>query len=484
MPEITHDRIVPTEKTGSSLEIDQSRIRPLTVEDQQQKKDADERFEWKSVLKQSFMNIPSSAFETGKSLVTPLIHPVETGKSLGRLGAGLYQKFTPGEQIYEQNVDAMVDFFKNRYGSVEGFKKTVAQDPVGLLTDVASLMTAGGAAIKTVGTVGKLQKVSQVGRVISNAGARIELQNLAKGILAQPLKLIPESMAIRMYQSAVKFDTSMPISEVQKITRTALNVENQIMPTIEGMYKLRGMIDDLNRQITDKIVKGPASNIPLEAANLRKNLTSLMTKTMLESDKPLEIQRAFKASFRELDAIEDLARLENVALRGQMAATKMPIQIQRMKQRIYKELESIYAKHTSAPVKSEIRIAIARNAREMLEDIIPEIKQLNQREGALIALWDAVEKKTNRKLNRDLIGIGAGIKVASGAAGGYAIGGELGSKIGTYVGLAHGVLDNPMVKSRLAIVLNRLKQQGIQLKPTQTAIRLGLVQSERLTKED
>ena len=46
-------------------------------------------------------------------------------------------------------------------------------------------------------------------------------------------------------------------------------------------------------------------------------------------------------------------------------------------------------------------------------------------------------------------------------------------------GVALGILDLPYVKSKIATVLYRLKEKGIKVRPTPTAIRLGLFQTGR-----
>ena len=112
----------------------------------------------------------------------------------------------------------------------------------------------------------------------------------------------------------------------------------------------------------------------------------------------------------------------------------------------------------------------------MLEDIIPEIKQLNKNEGALIELWNALESKANRITNRDLIGIGMPVKMGTGAGVGYMFAGETGGKIGTKLGFLLGVFDTPQVKSKIALVLSKLKEKGIRVKPSTAMIKLGLYQ--------
>ena len=81
------------------------------------------------------------------------------------MALGGVQKLIPGEQGSEQYADAMGQFVKDRFGGVENIKKTIAEDPVGLLGDVAGLLTGGGmAAAKGAGLAGKAGKISKIGK--------------------------------------------------------------------------------------------------------------------------------------------------------------------------------------------------------------------------------------------------------------------------------------------------------------------------------
>jgi len=100
-----------------------------------------------------------------------------------------------------------------------------------------------------------------------------------------------------------------------------------------------------------------------------------------------------------LERIDDLLHFRESAFKNikkqwkeaiKTGPLRTPDEAQKLKQRIYRELQSYYEKHKATPAKTEMRKAIARNARKLIEEIIPEIKQLNQKEGALIELWDAV----------------------------------------------------------------------------------------------
>ena len=175
---------------------------------------------------------------------------------------------------------------------------------------------------------------------------------------------------------------------------------------------------------------------------------------------------------------------------------RTPEEIQKIKVRIYKDLESFYEKQKATPAKVELRKAVARNARKMLEDVIPEvrqikrwfekpkptgIKQINKAEGALLDLWDAIESKSNRITNRDFISIGLPIKMGAGAGIGGLMAGSQGAAVGSGLGLLLGVFDTPQVKAKLALMVNVMRDSGITIKPTAAGTALGLYQTGELS---
>jgi hypothetical protein len=123
---------------------------------------------WGDVASQAVENTPSSALQLAKDTVQPILHPIDTAKSLGSIAVGAAQKVIPGiGYSYVPYADAVGEHFKNRYGSVEGFKNTLATDPVGAAADAATILTGGAAAADRIpGIAGSLTKaVSTVGNL-------------------------------------------------------------------------------------------------------------------------------------------------------------------------------------------------------------------------------------------------------------------------------------------------------------------------------
>jgi len=142
------------------MPIKLSELQQITVTEQQPMSAGE-------VVGQAITNIPSSALQYGKDIVTPLLDPIGTAKSLVELGAGIVQLAIPGEQANEQQARAVGQYFANRYGGFENLKQTIAKDPVGFLGDASIILTGGGALATRVGPLAKTaEKVKSVGQAI------------------------------------------------------------------------------------------------------------------------------------------------------------------------------------------------------------------------------------------------------------------------------------------------------------------------------
>ncbi|MFZ9751774.1 MAG: hypothetical protein ACO3CN_06740, partial [Candidatus Nanopelagicales bacterium] len=81
-----------------------------------------------------------------------------------------------------QAANAIGGMYKDRYGSYEGIKRTFAEDPVGAVADLSTLLTGGGAAASKIG-------MGRTGSALSKAGAVINPMAPIAPILEQPVKL-------------------------------------------------------------------------------------------------------------------------------------------------------------------------------------------------------------------------------------------------------------------------------------------------------
>lgn len=417
-------------------------------------------------------NIIPSAFNYGSNLVEGVQqivrHPIDSAKALYGTAVGLGEKAlgaeidTDEERGRQAQANAVVDYVKSRYGTMEQAQNTFVKDPVGFLADVATVTLPVGGAMKAVGKVPGLAKVGAAGQAVTKAGAAMEPINLGvKGIGKAGQMLIPETGKLSpsgLYQSAAKFSTSLPVEQRAKMVSTAL--ENEIMPNITGINNLRDKITELNTKIAAKIDDAAKTGAKVNPEELTADFRDLYVKAR-ESGAPLDAKAA-------IDNIKEQFLTVNTE-------PLTPDAVQRIKQNIYKQLESSYSQVSEAPFKVKAQKAIARSAKLALEKVLPEIKELNRTEGTYIELLDEIEKAASRISNRDVVGLGMTTKsIAGGAVAGAP---------GSAAGIALGILDIPLVKAKLAILLDKMRRQGIQVSPTSAIFKLGLAEPQQIEEQ-
>lgn len=129
-----------------------------------------------SVAEQALRNLPSSTANLFADLFTAITNPVQTAKSVIDLGAGILQSVAPeslvqmiGEDKPSREVARKVgEFYAKRYGSVEGAKKAIAEDPAGVMADLSTVLYGGGAALRAA------PQTARAGQIVSQVGSYVD----------------------------------------------------------------------------------------------------------------------------------------------------------------------------------------------------------------------------------------------------------------------------------------------------------------------
>lgn len=110
---------------------------------------------------EALANVGTSAANFYKGLLTAITNPVQTVSGVIDVGAGTLQNLLPKELVDLVNqidnkpeaakravdaANAVGGMYKDRYGSVEALKNTLATDPVGAAADLSTLFTGGASA--------------------------------------------------------------------------------------------------------------------------------------------------------------------------------------------------------------------------------------------------------------------------------------------------------------------------------------------------
>lgn len=414
---------------------------------------------WADVGKEAVTNIPSSAGRLMEDMVTPIIHPVDTAKAIYGLGTGAAQMLIPGEQENEKYARAFWDSLEKRYGGMEELKETIAKDPVGALSDFASLFSGGATAVgKVASTGGRLARAAEAVRGVASAVDPAAMAVRDMGKVVSGTGGLMGKLGESMYASTLKPSTKIPSARRNEII--AAGLENAITPDAPGQAKLSGIIVDQAQRVEDAISG-------LEDAGETVRTEAVLSRLEGIKDKA----RTSVTPESSVAQIEDIER----QFRSAFGTEISPTTAQKIKQTTGTELRKQYGEMKGWEV--EARKNIVRGLKEELEGLYPEIKAMNKKESVLIGLDDVLESAVNRIDNRNLLGL---TELGGSIAGGTAAGpvGALGGLVMTKI------IRSPEVQSRLAFALHRArkggKRAGEAITKAPDSFSIGLRQAGRI----
>jgi len=145
-------------------------------------------------------NVPESLKEFGKSIWTSVSNPNQTIESVSDIYFGGLFQLIPDSIIepeklekvkdQRQKFDAIIDFFKERYGSKEKVLETFERDPVGVLSDISVFFTGGGTAAAKGGLLAsKLPVTAKTAAIIAKVSGKTGEALRAIGEITDVVKL-------------------------------------------------------------------------------------------------------------------------------------------------------------------------------------------------------------------------------------------------------------------------------------------------------
>lgn len=237
------------------------------------------------------------------------------------------------------------------------------------------------------------------------------------------------------YESALKPSTTLSQAERAGVIKTGL--EQGIPISKGGLEKLGGQIEAVNDAIKGEIAKDP--NRPIDPNKVATRADEARAKFAQQVN-----------AGGDLQAIEDSKRQflnEQGAKIGGQAPPMNAADAQVMKQGTYRVLKGKFGEQGSASV--EAQKALARGLKEEIAEQFPEIKGLNADLSKMLDLEPILERAVSRISNHQAIGIGTPV------AGVAAEALTKSSGVGIVASVIKGVIDNPNVKSRIAIAVSK-----------------------------
>lgn len=209
----------------------------------------------------------------------------------------------------------------------------------------------------------------------------------AGGVVGNALERFADAGAQRLMQSAIK-PTIKQLSTGDAAVAVRTLLDHGIMPNMKGVTKLRGLVDDLNTQIGDKIANSTAT---IDKAKVISRLD--------------DTRRAFG---NQVSPTADLAAIGRVAddflAHPLYPGANLPVQAaQTLKQGTYKTLAKKYGQMGGA--ETEAQKGLARGLKEEIANAVPEIAGLNAAEARLLTTLKVAERRALMELNKNPMGL-------------------------------------------------------------------------------
>lgn len=421
----------------------------------------------------TLVNTPKSAFELTKNVATAVTKPVQTAKALGTAvkGAGAFvgekllentgfgnrllekanqyrsEQGLPLLQTDEQgNLQAedtqaletakqLGGFFAERYGGVENFKESVVEDPVGVLADVAAVLSGAGLATKSLGEASKISKISEVGQTLQKAGQVVEPVTALQKAGSKVKSIVP-----KLKGSAKEIAKDVNPFDRAELTRSGISKALDVSPS--DIAKIES---NTGNKIDEFILQNTQSNTPLNIAEelgvVKNTSMDEVRRLISDVDKKYSGEDVLrtKQALNNLDNLyKDVAGLEEKAAEIAKLNRKRSYDlsdIQRVKE-LLDEADQIYSKsgETKAGVTSKGLANVRKDLKSFIESEVQKnlgddsgniIKELNNKTQTAKSLEDLIIKRSTRQLTRQgitvfelLLGIGGFSQFGLGGAAG------------------------------------------------------------------
>ena len=184
-------------------------------------------------------------------------HPIDTLKSLDRLVKGAIDKAIPGTQPNEATFDAVVDFYKDRYGGIEQTKKTLLQDPIGAAADLSMFMTGGAGLITKVGKTARIAKLANLGKKLTKAGRIIDPVNIAANAIGKTVQSVGKARKFAPFASKIDPGVTKAAEILDIDLPASAKTTSKIVPLVEGAVAkgfFGNKFDDFVASASNKII--------------------------------------------------------------------------------------------------------------------------------------------------------------------------------------------------------------------------------------
>lgn len=276
----------------------------------------DQDLSWSDVPGQAIKNLPSSAYNLAAGIANTVMHPIDTAQGIYDVGKGAVSK-AAGALGVEQDpaakaqneaaINAVGEFFANRYGSLENFKKTLAEDPAGFAMDLSTVLTGGQAALARV--PGATRAATRVGQVAEAANPVRMVGNVASGVRVPGTGI--KAGIEPVVSTALGMTTGVGEGPIRQAARAGYEGNTALRENMRGMAPMTRVIDQATSAV-DKMGadRSAAYRASMATANAAPGHVGYQPihQALADADKMVNFQGLAKSSeaAKTLEQIQDI----------------------------------------------------------------------------------------------------------------------------------------------------------------------------------
>jgi hypothetical protein len=245
--------------------------------------DTAEGMSWGDVATGAVTNFIPSTVNIFKGMAQAIASPIETAKGVMDIGAGALQnalptgfvdlvnKIAPSESAAEARKKAALvgQHYVNRYGSVEGFKKALAEDPAGIMADAATVLSGGAGLARGAG-------MTKVGEAINTASRAIDPVRMTVNATNKAVRPLGSGMA----EIIGGMGTHTGGESIRQVAKAGYQGGTEAA-TAASMMRDKGAVTDLLDEANNALAKIKAAR-SAKYTNSMKNIAA--DKTVLKFD--------------------------------------------------------------------------------------------------------------------------------------------------------------------------------------------------------
>ena len=346
----------------------------------------------------------------------------------------------------EEGRAALGQYYKDRYGGVQEFQDALYEDPIGVMSDLAMFampamaaknLAKGVSKAGVQGADGAAETFERIQKVLEKADP-INLAGL--GVTTGVNRLAQDDYAIKLYQEIIK--PSNTISPEGKARVIQHMLENGITPDANGAGNAQTRISDALAE-SDRLIDESTGTQRVSADEAMRGyyLDQAQNPDIMNEASSIDRAAAANARMDKLDIYEDAPDMDALEVR---------------EQRRDADREVKYDKEGNANTSSAnaaLNKGQADHLREILGDMVPEIRPLNKQISMDIPAKEFAELAAQRVGNNNTIGLGDIVSFSGG------------SGLGSFMrGLTSMAVRSPKNRAKLARYIHSAKHDPLMFR--------------------